>query len=915
MDPMPQPQPRGGRVPYKFAKIILVACLAGLALFLQVTIWTLEVYIEEKHALRQSVKDASADTNNDNQEHLSETARELIQFEKEKRTVKYSIPASTETLHVNRRFKADTGSSYATAAEAYWKQAKLILDWDAVVTDKEPTDSSSFMDVNVTEAVASMQRAADLGHPEAQYYTANAISAGFWPVLQQPSGNSSSDTMLLVQDTWDPTDQSQTAQAYLYWHMAAVAGHTEAAMTLAARLDVDASKENCWERVLYYRAAADAIMDELETSQQRAKVAPASDKHILHHVHLHGGTGAKLDYYNKPDESTEALQYYHVKAVFGTGDGPSPDAAYTLGKLYHYGLRGVPQNLTLAVEYYEMAALQDDWESAGKAGELYMWGMGVPQDAYAAHRLFRIGMPLGLEGCQNRLQLKLKQSKNDPNPVYTCDDSSLNGMGLLKLLGLPMIVAVDRDEAEELFQLAKDQGSKDAAYNLAMMKLGWKTHFQKVSDLQDDGQTPVNELYGSEHSAPTRAEYQSVLTDLTTAASKGHLQAKHRLAMMYTEGVKIPAKKGMAQIVKDGLVQVVPRDCVKALKHFKSIVETASPQRSQRMRKAYKQYVAGDTANSLRNYLAAAETGSDLAQTNAAFLMERGECLGLSRIDCAKASVRLWKAAASKGSAEASLRVGDFYYYGRFRDDSEPVGPFAWAQYILYPEDFLPKVWKAFRDLVYIRVLKLEAGASELSAAVDDKGGPVCTTGSVEGTCPAPTVKYLSVAKNKLEEDLKMSAHYYRLAADSISPRANFNLGFLYEWGLGLKQDFPLAKRHYDLSVSSSSREADFPVSVALALLNIHELVVKYLHSTSFMPGNNEMTTDAASKSSDGKRSKDPVPSIVARDGGDQIPSSRVPGTTKRDILVSHLLSWESVLILVLTIVLWVLLQHRRTPR
>ena len=50
---------------------------------------------------------------------------------------------------------------------------------------------------------------------------------------------------------------------------------------------------------------------------------------------------------------------------------------------------------------------------------------------------------------------------------------------------------------------------------------------------------------------------------------------------------------------------------------------------------------------------------------NAAFLLERGYCLGMAVDQCTRASVRLWRAAARQGNLEACLRVGDFYYYGR----------------------------------------------------------------------------------------------------------------------------------------------------------------------------------------------------------------------------------------------------------
>jgi hypothetical protein len=72
------------------------------------------------------------------------------------------------------------------------------------------------------------------------------------------------------------------------------------------------------------------------------------------------------------------------------------------------------------------------------------------------------------------------------------------------------------------------------------------------------------------------------------------------------------------------------------------------------------------------------------------------------------------------------------------------------------------------------------------------------------------------------ETNFKLAAQYYRKAADAQSGRANFNLGFMYEWGLGLDQDFPLAKRHYDLAATHHP-QAELAVSIALWFMHLHE--------------------------------------------------------------------------------------------
>jgi hypothetical protein len=115
-----------------------------------------------------------------------------------------------------------------------------------------------------TVGLTALHRAAELGNPDARYMVANAaLAVGFWPMVsvattcyccEESEGSYGSDSSnsyhsdnslasalphLQVHDTWNPKyvqQQQQLAQAYLYWRMAAISGHVEAAMTLAHRL-------------------------------------------------------------------------------------------------------------------------------------------------------------------------------------------------------------------------------------------------------------------------------------------------------------------------------------------------------------------------------------------------------------------------------------------------------------------------------------------------------------------------------------------------------------------------------------------------------------------------------------------------------------------------------------------------------
>lgn len=65
-------------------------------------------------------------------------------------------------------------------------------------------------------------------------------------------------------------------------------------------------------------------------------------------------------------------------------------------------------------------------------------------------------------------------------------------------------------------------------------------------------------------------------------------------------------------------------------------------------------------------------------------------------------------------------------------------------------------------------------------------------------------------------DDEKAAACYTAAAETMMSAQALWNLGWMHENGIGIEQDFHLAKRHYDLALETNSREAYLPVTLAL---------------------------------------------------------------------------------------------------
>jgi TPR repeat protein len=80
------------------------------------------------------------------------------------------------------------------------------------------------------------------------------------------------------------------------------------------------------------------------------------------------------------------------------------------------------------------------------------------------------------------------------------------------------------------------------------------------------------------------------------------------------------------------------------------------------------------------------------------------------------------------------------------------------------------------------------------------------------------------------EPDYLQAANRYQAASELRNAHAMFNLGYMHEHGLGLPRDFYLAKRYYDLALSTSP-EAYAPVQLALLKLRVHQWLSTWLYA------------------------------------------------------------------------------------
>lgn len=161
-------------------------------------------------------------------------------------------------------------------------------------------------------------------------------------------------------------------------------------------------------------------------------------------------------------------------------------------------------------------------------------------------------------------------------------------------------------------------------------------------------------------------------------------------------------------------------------------------------------------------------------------------------------ALRFWQRAAEQGNAEASRKVGDYYYYGwvgtNINNDAAASDPTPRAT---------ASAPSPIGDTSTATSSAVSASTSTSASAPPPPPAPA--------PAPAPTTLLLP--------DYEAAADAYLLAAENRDAQAMFNMGFMYQRGLGVPRDLHLAKRYYDMTLTSAP---DSYVPVRMMLAQVH---------------------------------------------------------------------------------------------
>lgn len=475
---------------------------------------------------------------------------------------------------------------------------------------------------------------------------------------------------------------------------------------------------------------------------------------------------------------TRAKQMFEKLSVEG-----SPKAQTALGFLYAAGL-GVNSSQAKALVYYTFGALGGNLVAHMILGYRYWGGVGVPQSCESALTHYRlvanhVASDVSLTGGSAVQRVRLLDEVEAPG----------SSSGMLE------------EDLIQYYQFLAEKGDVQAQVGL--------------------GQLHLHGGRGVEQNHQRAFDY------FTQAANAGNTHAMAFLGKMYSEGSEF-----------------LPQDNETALQYFKKASDLGNPVGQSGLGMAYL-YGRGVQVNyelALKYFQKAAEQGWVDGQLQLGTMYYNG--IGVKRDY--KQALKFFNLASQAGHILAFYNLAQMHATGTgvMRSCHTAVELFKnvcergrWSERLM-------AAYSSFKegeaDAALVQYLLLaeqgyEVAQSNVAFILDQKGAKIF---SENETYPRALLHWTraaaqgyTVARIKLGDyhfygygtdvDYETALIHYRLASEQQhSAQAMFNLGYMHEKGLGIKQDIHLAKRFYDMAAEASP-DAQVPVFLALCKLGL----------------------------------------------------------------------------------------------
>jgi len=440
-----------------------------------------------------------------------------------------------------------------------------------------------------------------------------------------------------------------------------------------------------------------------------------------------------------PKSCESALSYYadvSSKVVESTLMTPTP-VVIEKARLYDESFRAAPlEEEEEFLHYYQTAAINGDVGAMVSLGQCHLYGVrGLEKDPVKAATYFRAAADKGDPSAQSHLAQLHIQGLGVPQSNETAYELleaaskkghplAQNALGYLYLHGgVGDSGEADYKQALKYFKLASQSGYVDAHFNLGVM------YFAGLG---------------------VDKKYSTAMQYFVMASQGGHTKALYNLAEMHALGLG------------------TMRSCALAVKLHKTVAERG--EWSSVLAEAHRSFLKGQYTRSWILYARAAEEGFEVAQTNAAWIMDQG--LGMDIVE------EVGKQMARQNPLDAESESDD--------TSSSPTRR------------------PPFRYLLAHRHWRMAA-----------------QQGNVEALRMLGDYAFEGLVTPTSEPDYKRAFQMYERASEHRDAQSMFNLGYMYEHGLGLDSNQPdlhLAKRSYDLALEFDP-EAILPVKAAIVKL------------------------------------------------------------------------------------------------
>lgn len=390
----------------------------------------------------------------------------------------------------------------------------------------------------------------------------------------------------------------------------------------------------------------------------------------------------------------------------------NPTAQLYLGFMYAAGL-GVKPSQSRALVYYTFAAACDNLFAKMALAYRYWSGISVYQSCETALKYYRevakkVEEEFSFSGVHMIQRIRLYDEHENPSSYgssivdddliqyyqFLADKGDIQaqvGLGQLHFQGAR---GVEQDHQKALFYFKKaaESGNTNAMAYLGKIYLDGSSAVDKNTDLAYEyfkraadqenpvGQSGLGLMYLQGKGVPK--DYMKAFEYFEAAAKKNWVDGHLQLGIMYHKGLgikkdyrqalryfQLASQSGhvlgfynLAQMHAAGTGTI--RDCRIAVELLKNVAERGHW--GEKFMQAYQDHRDGNAKNSFVKYAFLSELGYEVAQSNAAFLLDREELLSLfPKNDSYQRALMYWARSAAQGYVMARVKLGDHHYYGQ----------------------------------------------------------------------------------------------------------------------------------------------------------------------------------------------------------------------------------------------------------